>query len=328
MSDDSYEAILDRAVPQALANAPKILEERSTAPDRLVELLNSPEPEREAVMKADRRFYSCSLVTHALDRSEKVVSCNPTFALLLTRLARTILAHIDPQTCGGRQALADLGAYALAMEGNVRRVCGDMAVAVAAFGRSRELQKRGGVDPDLTARIDLMESSLRRDLRQLDTAWTLLDRSTQGFLEVGERKWLICARINRANLLLVQEKLDEAASILEALKEISDPQVALCVRHNLASVLVASGRSQEAARLIEEIHDLYLRFSDPLIENRRLWLEAMIASGLGQKKRATILLKEASSNLHERGYTFDAALARLDLAKLQARRGGEPLYTC
>lgn len=102
-------------------------------------------------------------------------------------------------------ALADLGAYALAREGNAQRVCGEMAVALTAISRAREAQKRGGVDPHWAAQIDLMESSLRRDLGQLHTALNLLDRAAESFLELGELDLWAQAQINRSNVFQVQE---------------------------------------------------------------------------------------------------------------------------
>lgn len=328
MSDEAYEGPLDQAIVKALAVAPQVVAGRSTAPARLDELLSLPLPEREAALTRLPRFLIYPVAGLALEKSEGAISCDLGLALALTGISRAAVARIDPRTCGGSQAVADMGAYALAMEGNVQRVCGNMEFALSAFGRSRELQKQGGIDPDLIAQIDLLEASLRRDLRQLDTALFLLDRATEAFLVLGEHKRWIQAQINRANVFLVMKEFDEAALILEALGEPSDSQVALCIRHNLASALASAGRFDEAERLLEEARDFYLRCSSPLIANRRLWLEGIIAEGLGQDERAGNLLSEVSADLDERGYAFDAALARLDLARLQADRGGEPLFPC
>jgi tetratricopeptide (TPR) repeat protein len=325
MSDDAYEDILNRAVPQALKTVPQILAERCAAPERLNELLALPSPEREAILATAPQCQTYSLASYALERSEKAVSCDPGLALEMTRLARTISTRVNPQSCGGTQAIADLGAYALATEGNVQRVCGDMALALAAFGRSRELLKQGGIDPDLLARIDLMEASLRRDLRQCDVALALLDRAADVFFSLGERRRWIQAQINRANVFLVMKEFDEATVTLNGLGEPDDPQMALCIRHNQASALAFAGKSHEADRLLEETRALYLHFPDPLITNRRRWLEGIIAGGLGQGERARSLLQEAGTDLDERGYVFDAALVRLDLRKLQARRRAEPV---
>lgn len=293
----------------------------------LEEILSLPAPDRGAALARAPRFLTYPLASLALERSEKVISCDPGLALALTRISRTAATRIDPRTCGGPEAVADLGAYALAMEGNVQRVRGDMAVALTAIERSRELQELGGIDPDLIARIDLMEASLRRDLRQFDSALVLLDRATEVFLALGEHKRWLQAQINRANVFIVMKEFDEAALILDSLGETSDPQMTFLIRHNLASVLAFAGRGQEAQRMLEETRGFYLQFSDPLIANRRLWLEGIIAAGLGQDERAGSLLFDAAADLEKRGYAFDAALARHDLGRIQFHRG-EPPYTC
>lgn len=314
----TYEEILERAAA-----------EKGPAPECLKELVAQPASEQFMSIATEPRFQTHALAVHILERSETVVSHQPRAALELTRLARAITIQIDPRACGGREALADLAAYTLAMEGNVQRVCGEMGAALTAFARAREAHKHGGVDSHLEAQINLLESSLRRDLGQLHTALSLIDRATEGFLELSETDLWSRAQINRSNVFQVREDFDKAATTLEdAASKASHPHTLLCIRHNLISLLARSGRPCEAAQLLEKSRGLYRWNSSPLITSRRLWLEGLIACGLGEEKLAEHLLDEAGSNLDERGFAYDAALARLDLAKLQAHRGGEPLYTC
>ncbi len=327
--DAAHEESLACAVAHALEVAPCVAAQRDAAPARFAELLELPASGFFATVAVEPRFQTYSLANYVLERSERDVSHNPMLALVMARLARAITVRIDPRTCGGMEALADLGAYSLAMEGNVQRVCGRWPSALVAFARAREVQKRGGSDPDLMAKIDLMEASLLRDLRQIREALSLLDRAENAFLVLGDRERCLWTQINRANVSLVQGKPDGATAILEKLLgTTNDPQITLVIRHNLAWALAQAGQAREAARLHEETRDLCLRFSDPLNMSRRLWLEGVVAGGLGQDRRARSLLQKASDNLSERGYAFDAALARLDLAKVQARRSGEPLHTC
>ncbi|HYU35918.1 MAG TPA: hypothetical protein VEW48_27485 [Thermoanaerobaculia bacterium] len=329
MRETVYRESLDNAIAHALEVAPSIAAQRDAAPLLLAELLELPDSTHATAVATERRFQTYSLASYVLEKCKKTVSCNLKLALAMARLARVITRQIDPRTCGGIDALADLGAYALAMEGNVQRVCGHWPAAIASFARAREVQKRGGTDPDLMARINLLESSLRRDMRQFREALQLLDRVAEVCAALDDEEQLLRSQINRANLFLVQRELDGAGAILEEiLSKTNDPQSILLIRHNLATTLVSAGRAKEAARLIEENRGLYLRFSDPLLNNRRLWLEGRVAREFGQDRHARSLLQEASNDLDERGYAFDAALARLDLAKLQAEHEGEPLYPC
>jgi len=324
--DAMYQDVFDRALLRALAAVPCIAEERNTAPIDLAHLLKLPALARTLAVAAEPRFKTYSLASYILATSESTVSQNPRLALEMARLARFISTQIDPRTCGGTEALADLRAYALAMEGNAQRVCGDMAAALANFDRARNVQKRGSIDPDLIGRIDIAESSLRRDLRQTQDALTLLDRAAETFLSLEDHEHWLHTEINRANALIVQEEFDLACALLnEILPKANDPRLILFIRHNMASALASSGRHQEASRLLEESRELHIRFSNPLFASRRLWLEGLIACGLGEDRLATNLLNQAGTDLAERGYAFDAALARLDLRKLQARRRAEPV---
>jgi tetratricopeptide (TPR) repeat protein len=311
----TYEKILDRAAA-----------ERGAAPERLKELLKQPLSERLMAIATKPRFQTHALAVYILEKSETVVFHQPRAALELTRLARAVTSQIDPRTCGGREALADLAAYTLAKEGNVQRVCGEMGAALMAFARAREAQKYGGVDSQLEAKISVMEASLRRDLGQLHRALSLLDRATAVFLELSEPELWSQAQVNRSNVFQVREDFDKAATILEdAMEKASTPYTLLCIRHNLIHLLACSGRPCEAARLLEKSRGLFQWLSDPLSKSRRLWVEGLIACGLGEEKLAEHLLDEAGSSLDERGYAFDAALARLDLGKLRARRRAEPV---
>lgn len=111
----------------------------------------------------------------------------------------------------------------------------------------------------------------------------------------------------------------------DASGQASTPQTILGIRHNMIYLLARSGRPCEAARLLAESRGLYRSFSDPLIMTRRLWIEGLIACGLGEDRLASHLLDKAGTDLDERGYAFDAALVRLDLGKLQGRRRVEPV---
>lgn len=326
MESQDNEEIWERAVAQAAAATPYIAAERRVAPDRLAELLSLPRLERARAITLERRFQTYSLAAYALEKSERAISHNPRFALGLTRLARAITLQIDPRTCGGSAALFDLGAYALASEGNVERVCGNLAAALEIFRRVREVQTRGCADPDLTFRIDLLESSLRRDLGHLHIALDLVERAAEGFLVLGEHERWIRAQINRSNVFQVQEEFEEAALILDDIShQTNDPQSTLCIRHNLAYLLARSGRPFEAVHLIEKSQGLYRSFSNPLITSRRLWVEGLIASGLGKDELAEGLLNRAETELGKRGFVFDAALAQLDFCKLKFRREAEPV---
>jgi tetratricopeptide (TPR) repeat protein len=314
-------AMLDRAVEQALSRSTRIQEERTAAPVCLAELLALSPLDRETAVIVEPRYQTYTLASYTLERSWKAVFHDPGLARELARLARSIVLQTDPRSCGGSAALADLEAYALAMQGNAQRVAGELRESQESFQQARLVQE--SADPDLTGRIDVLEASLRRDLRQFEAAHSLLDRSAAIFRALGDRKQATYAIINRANVFVVQRDLQNAVPTLKkALALVQDPWLDLCVRHNLISALVECGQAREASDLYDESRSLYLQFSDPLTSCRRLWAEGLIAREIGEDlDSARNLLSEATERLAEQGYGFDAALAGLDLVAVYAKQG-------
>lgn len=314
---------MDSMLQDLLSRTALVSEERSQAPALLAELLALSNQERELAATTESRFHTYSLASYTLERCEKLVAHDPVMAGELARLARLISSQVDPRHCGGSAALADLEAYAMAMEGNARRVSTGLREAHQIFMEARQIQERGGADPDLTARIDLLEASLRRDLRQFPAALDLLDKAERVFVALKDRNLQARTIINRANVYLVMRELDRVVSNLQkALPLAQDPWLALAVRHNLIFALAECGRARDAAELYQESQQFYQQFNDPLTSSRRIWAEGLIARELGNDlDRAEQLLGEAAERLTEHGYPLDAALAGLDLVTVYARRG-------
>jgi tetratricopeptide (TPR) repeat protein len=318
--------VMDDMLQDLRSRTVRVSQERAQAPAQLAELLGMPNHERETVVATQPRLQTYSLASYTLERCEKVVSHDPIMAGELARLARTIAEQADPRTCGGSAALADLEAYATAMEGNAQRVAGDLRESFRTFMDARRAQDRGGADPDLSARVDMLEASLRRDLRQFPAALELLEKAERVFFTLKDRNLQARTVINRANVFLVMRELDQVVENLQkALPLAQDPWLALVVRHNLIFALAECGRANEAAQLYERSKDLYLQFNDPLTTSRRLWAEGLIARELDEDlEHAERLLTQAAERLAEHGYAFDAALAGLDLVTVYARRGDSP----
>jgi tetratricopeptide (TPR) repeat protein len=236
-------------------------------------------------------------------------------------MARSLVGHIDPKTCGGTETLTDLDADALAMEANALRVQGDFRMSLRTLAKARMTQRRGGIEPDLRAKIDLLESSLRRDLWQFDLALALLDRATEDFVALGDQERVARAIVGRANVYLVKGDWSSAAAILRiALDWPFDSKITLWARHNLADVLVKAGRALEAAQVFAATQALYDRCTDVLTTNRCLWVEGLIARELGDDlKHATDLIEQATESFIAHGYAHDAALAQLDLRATRRR---------
>lgn len=315
------EAILEGSMEATLSRIPQVLAERAAALTQISELLLLSPLERERTLVAKPYLNTYSLVVLALERSEEMVSFNPGAVRELAQFARSIIPRVDPQSCGGAEALADLEAYAWAMEGNALRISGAFQRGLVAFTAARRIQESGGIDLDLMARIDHLESSLRRDLRQLDTAIALLDRAAKLFKSIEDHEQLARTVINRSNIFLVQGDFGQASAILEHVRSfVRDPYLNLCVNHNLADILVRSGRPKEAAELLEQTRSLYLDYANPLLDSRRFWVAGLIARDLDEDlDLASTLLMEATNLLVDHGY--NSSFIGLDLQLLQVKTG-------
>ena len=209
--DGGYRAALIRAAEGTLRRLPAVRAEKAAAPDLLAELLAMPEVERETALALDGRFHSYALASYILKRCETEIPRDPDQGRVLARLARAVTGQVDPRSCGGTAALADLEAYSFAMEGEALRIVGDPEQALQAFAESRLHQERGGADPDLAARIDLLEALMRRDLGQMQPALDLLDRSAETFMALKEHDQLARILVHRASFLRERHKRPAAA---------------------------------------------------------------------------------------------------------------------
>lgn len=197
--EGGYRAALIRAAEGTLRRLPAVRAEKAAAPDLLAELLAIPEIERETALALDCRFQSFALASYILKRCETEIPLDPDQGRVLARLARAVTEQVDPRSCGGTAALADLESYSFALEGEALRASGDPEQAMRAFMESRLHQERGGADPDLAARIDLLEALLRRDLGQMQPALDLLDRSAETFVALKEHDQLARILVHRAS---------------------------------------------------------------------------------------------------------------------------------
>lgn len=210
--DGGYRAALIRAAEGTLKRIPAVRAEKAAAPDLLAELLALPDVERETTLAVDTRFHSYALASYILKRCETEIPRDPEHGRELARLARAIAEQVDPQSCGGTAALADLEAYSYAMEGEALRIAGAPEQALRAFAETRLHQERGGADPDLAARIDLLEAVLRRDLGQMKPALELLDRAAEAFVALKEHDQLALILLHRASFLRLRRRTKRPAS--------------------------------------------------------------------------------------------------------------------
>ncbi len=201
--DRGYRDALARAAEGTLRRIPAVRAEKAAAPERLAELLELSEVQQASALALEPRFRSYALASYILRCCEAEVFHQPERARRLARLARAITERVDPRSCGGIAALADLEAYSLAMEGEALRTSGSLERSLRSFAEARLHQERGGVDPELGARVDMLEAGLRRDLGQTRLALELLDRAAEAFIALREHDQLARLVLHRPSFLRV-----------------------------------------------------------------------------------------------------------------------------
>jgi tetratricopeptide (TPR) repeat protein len=298
--------------------------ERGEAGTLLAELESHP-PEREAlILQNNPRFQTWGLLVCILDRSWSLNLQDPSGAERLAHLALLLTDHID-SSFYRTASIEDLRARAWAYIGNTRRLRSDLTGADDAFKTAAAHLRQGTSEPIERAMILDLEASLRRAQRRFGRAMTLLKRAYSIFLAAGDRH-----RAGRA-LVSMETILHDAGSpergipvlyqALDLIDPRQEPRLLLCVWHNLVDDLAEAGRAIEARRLFLKARSLYPQFPEAVTQNRRTWVAAKIARGLGQDRESESLFLEARQGFLSEDTPYEVALVSLDLAALYAEQG-------
>jgi tetratricopeptide (TPR) repeat protein len=297
--------------------------ERVEAKKLVADLLR--QPERQALLiRNDRRFHTWGVLELLLELCLQRIPCKPQAGEELAHLALQIAEHLEVSHYGA-EAIEDLKARAWAFIGNARRVTFDLNGAEEAFERSRVHLRQGTREPwELAVWLDL-KASLFRAQRRFDDARRLLNRALILFLAVGDRHRAGRILVSMDNVLHRAGHPEKGIPLLyKALKLIDptqEPDLLLIAQHNLLDDLAEVGRLMEAQRLLVRIRSLYRDSDLPGLCNRRRWVEAKIARGLGQPGRAEELLIKAREGFLAQSAPYEVALVSLELAGLFAEQG-------
>ncbi|HEX2644777.1 MAG TPA: hypothetical protein VHU81_17400 [Thermoanaerobaculia bacterium] len=318
-----------RAVDNVLARLrPRIYmadREQAEAPALFAELERNPPQRRELMVRNSGRFRSFGLCRLMVRASMETSVRDRQAAEDWAKLTLEVLDRLDPVLTGAR-VIEDLRARTWGVLGNARRAASDLQSAETAF-RNAEIHLRRGTGDRLEREYVLArKASLRRAQRRFDEAVNLARRATSICLASGEpvraaRSVVVWALTHKEagepegalHLLAAAERLASSDS--------SDPYLALAVRHNRIACLADAGRALAARRLLVRSEALYKLRTGPLVDLRRVWLEARIAAGLDELEGASHGLVDAREGFLEHGNNYEAALVSLDLAYLQARLG-------
>jgi ATP/maltotriose-dependent transcriptional regulator MalT len=180
-----------------------------------------------------------------------------------------------------------------------------LTAAVDDFSRSR---------PPWTAAPQLILAELRRRQGRADEAGALLD-------QVGAYQ---AAQVCRARLALDGGDALRAVELLERVLR-QAPSERLLDRLPALELLVrariARGELDKAARSLDDLREVALRVGTEPLRATADRSEGALAAARGDHDRARTLLEDAVDRFERTGGTFDAALARIDLATSLAALG-------
>jgi len=95
-----------------------------------------------------------------------------------------------------------------------------------------------------------------------------------------------------------------------------DARLYCYAHHNLARSLCYLGHYAAAAEALAAGRDFYGKHPDPYTRSRVVWLEGLVAAGLGRLNEAEAAFLSVRRHFLEEGNGYDAAMASLDLALL------------
>ena len=237
------------------------------------------------------------------------------------QLAELALASLEGSAEKLGNRLPDLKARGWAWLGNVRRQALDFSGAEEALELAESvLSSRSRRDPLAEGEIYLYKACLRQNQRRFKEALGLSESAIRLFKSSGEVALLAQALVVRANINCYSGRPSEAVNDLtraiEILKGQNQPFVLFSASLNLAMVYAMLNRYELTAEILPAVKPLATSFESKLIHHQIQWVEALVAEGQGQVKKAEYLLTSARSGFIAEKETDNAAVASLELAML------------
>lgn len=245
-------------------------------------------------------------------------------ALALARKAVEV-AKIAPGEVAWRHRLEG---YCWAFVGNALRVAYDLMASETCFATAWRLWRTGSPPPGsqlVEWRLQDLEASLRRDLRQFDAALSLLDSALRS-----------APAESRGRILLKRSfTLEQAGEVTAALAALSqaaplidpadEPRHYWILRNNLLVLLCHLNRFEEAESELPGVVELAETLGNARDRIRVRWVSARVAAGLGRREEALRALEEVRKDFADGHDAYNAALVALELAAfyLEERRTAE-----
>ena len=308
---------LDRSVIRGLV---ALESDRERASPLLAQLREGQRCWSELSAKEQALLKGAPFIDMVLERSFALRYDNPEEMVALAETGRLLAESLATRRYG-RKVKADLCARAWTELANAHRVAEDLAASELAFEQARTWAQKGTGSASLRVHIELRNSALLLNQRRLDEAANLLEQVANYHRRERDSEALVRTLLSRA---IVYEEDHEPAkavgTVVEALEHMAwYSPLRLPAYNALVDNLVGAGLFQLARQLLSRTRRIYRR-AGRLNQFRLCWLEARIASGLGEDRVAEGNLNTARLAFKRVGKNYEAALVGLDLALLLVRQ--------
>lgn len=279
--------------------------------------------QEQSMLVRDLRLTSPALFHLLRTRSRLLGREDPRRGVQAADLALKTLDVLESSDLSAEE-MADLRAQGWAWLASARSLAGDRRGAEQGFQNAERFWEKGSEDKVIQGDVALFKASLRRDQREFEEAWNLLDEAKELY-EEAERKDLIGAvLIAKATVKFEEGDAADAIPLLEDAMDLMDENadgfIRLSLFHNLVTAYAETGRYSQALELLPRTRQLSAQYGRSYHRIRLRWLEGIILRGRGQFEQAEPALTEAREAFTTINDTVSAALVCIDLAGLYLRQ--------
>lgn len=318
-----YDRAFDRAMLGAAEQFAGLRGEMRCADDLLAELLRDPASERRRKIQEEERCHSLKLCERLRSRSYDHRFSDPEIVRESAELAVGVSEYLDPHRYSS-SLVADAQALSWCSLSNAFRIVCDFWRSEQALRHAWAQYEQSYGDALTEASLLTFTASLKIDRGQFSNAIPLLDDAIRIYRDGQEAQLEGSTLIQKGLALGYSGLLDQSISTTRSgLARIGtqSPRLLLVGRQNLSRFLLEIGSIEEARQLVDQTRPLHHELGTPSLLVRFRWLEAELASALGQSIEAESAFHEVRQFFLDQQNGHMVFMTSLSLAQLYAKGG-------
>ncbi len=319
-----YNGPIDRAMTFVLERSRERSREREAAEEKIQQLILADW--RVCIeSRSSRGFWDWGLCEALLDKGWNLRHEDSREMIRIASLGREAADRLDARRYGEAQ-VADMRSRAWGEYANACRVNDDLVQADWSLSRALELFHQGTGSQVYRARLSEIAASILSHRRQFTSALRALDLAY--LLYINEKHLQDAARVLIGRGIYTGRSGDPELGIQILARALSsekfkdrDPKLTFMALHNILLFRVERGEFQQANIQLFEMRGLYARHAGAVDSVKLRWIEARIASGLGEDQKGERAFRQICEEFNRRGQFYHAGIASLELASIRLRQG-------